>query len=120
MDFTGERFIPGNIPPSMEKVHFARYEFASQFVSGLNVLDIACGTGYGTNLLASSGAKSVDGVDISHKAVSYCKDHYLKRSINFIQGDIYEYGTAETYDLITSFETIEHVEKYEKVLKNVV
>ena len=59
MQFTGERFIPGIEDPRAAAVHrtlacehWHRYLFATQFVAGKRVLDIACGEGYGSCLLA--------------------------------------------------------------------
>lgn len=63
MKFTGERFIPtehGEI--SLE--HYHRYAATSEYVKGKVVLDVACGEGYGSDLMAL-GAASVVGVDLS-------------------------------------------------------
>lgn len=49
--------------------HLERYSFASKYVSGKGVLDIACGTGYGTEMLKKAGAECVTGVDISREAI---------------------------------------------------
>lgn len=54
--FTGERFVPGHSLPNMAADHFSRYEFAAGFVAGKRVVDIACGTGYGSALLAAAKA----------------------------------------------------------------
>ena len=68
MEFTGERFVP-QCQGEIAAEHYHRYFFASGFVAGKRVLDIASGEGYGTHILAQSAAH-VTGVDISPEAVA--------------------------------------------------
>lgn len=100
--------------------HMARYFFADQFVKDKIVLDIACGTGYGSLHLLRSGAKKVIGVDISKEAIDYAKSKYQKRGIKFLQGNAenipLESGAS---DVIVSIETIEHLKNPEKFLKEI-
>ncbi|MHB8481153.1 MAG: class I SAM-dependent methyltransferase [Nitrospiria bacterium] len=98
--------------------HLERYRFASKYVSGKVVLDIACGTGYGTELLKEAGAKSVTGVDISKKAINDASQKHKISGVNFIEGSIIDFSESIKYDLIVSFETIEHVEDYKSALNN--
>lgn len=116
--FTGEYFIPEKSPKRIEEDHIERYRFATQFVNGKTVLDIACGVGYGSGILAEAGALRVDGVDISEDVINYAKCNYHMDNISFLIGDISEYKTNEPYDVITCFETIEHVEDYRRALSN--
>ena len=87
MKFSGERIIPGeNFCSKSSKAyleHEARYNFASKFVNGMKILDIACGTGYGSNILFNSGGTTVYGCDISPEAIEYARKNYGKNSINF-------------------------------------
>lgn len=117
MDFTGERFVPGQGTMSMQKDHISRYEFASQFAAGKNVLDIACGSGYGSALLAQK-ARLVDGVDISQESISYAQSEFSMQTVNYQTGDIVNFTSNRLYDLIICFETIEHIEDYETALRN--
>ena len=64
MKFTGERFIPGECNEEMTSEHINRYRFATALVGNQRVLDIACGSGYGSFIL-SEKASSVIGIDIS-------------------------------------------------------
>lgn len=111
MEFTGERMIPEfNEGSKIYLEHVNRYIFAKQFVKDKDVLDIACGSGYGTELLLGAGAKSVLGVDISKEAVKYCKNKYPK--INFKVGSVDDIPVEdESMDVVVSFETIEHVDE---------
>ncbi len=118
MKFTGEYCIPGVSPKRIEDDHVQRYRFAAQFVRGRRVLDIACGTGYGASLLGNAGATHVDGVDISDDVLAYAKSHYTTSSIHFSMGDIATFHSPTPYDVITCFETIEHVREADRVLAN--
>lgn len=118
LEFTGEYWIPGKSPSNIENDHLERYRFATRFVYGKKVLDISCGVGYGSFLLAKAGASRVDGVDISEEVIDYAKNNYQMNNLSFIIGNICEYKTDNLYDVIICFETIEHIENYQKALLN--
>ncbi|MFC1548559.1 class I SAM-dependent methyltransferase [Candidatus Omnitrophota bacterium] len=118
LNFTGETYIPGKTPKRIEDDHLERYRFASRFVKGKYVLDIACGAGCGSRMLAEAGASSVDAVDISDDLIKYAICNYAAPSISYIQDNIYSFNPGELYDVIVCFETIEHVDDYNKALSN--
>lgn len=98
--------------------HLTRYEFAAEYASGKNVVDIACGTGYGTEILAQKGsAANVVGVDISKEAVDYARRHHLFSSVEYIvaSGDATGLPLG-SFDLVVSFETLEHVSDDQAIL----
>jgi GT2 family glycosyltransferase/SAM-dependent methyltransferase/glycosyltransferase involved in cell wall biosynthesis len=111
MEFTGERYVPNLDWPELSYEHWHRYLYASQFVAGKSVLDIACGEGYGSNLLAGL-AKNVVGVDSDLETVKHASGKYSRPNLEF------RCGTAETipiqgkhlFDVVVSFETLEHLE----------
>ncbi len=113
-----ERMIPGNTPAFAENEHLERYKFARQFVQNKHVLDIACGAGYGSAILVDAGAESVQGVDLDKSAVAFAQKNYAASNIRFEIGDITIFNPGTTYDVITCFETIEHVSDYQKALLN--
>lgn len=115
---SGEYFIPGRFEKRIEDEHLERYRFATRYVSEKTVLDIACGVGYGTHSLGEAGAKRVDGVDISETTVAYAKQHYQTEAVQFHLGDVTQFDPGYRYDVITSFETIEHVDDYAAALSN--
>ena len=111
MNFTGERYIPESSPADVAYEHWHRYFYAQPFVRGKDVLDIACGSGYGSALLAESAA-SVTGVDIDPATIAYCQSIYVRDNLRFLQGAVSSIpveGEA-AFDVIVCFETIEHVE----------
>jgi ubiquinone biosynthesis O-methyltransferase len=118
LNFTGEYFIPGKSGERIEADHLERYRFACKYAKGKSVLDIACGVGYSGRMLIEAGAVSYDGVDINEKLVEYAKNNYSSESINYFVGDICTFRNNKMYDLITCFETIEHVKNYEAAIKN--
>jgi ubiquinone biosynthesis O-methyltransferase len=118
LKFTGEYFIPGISPQRIEEDHLARYHFAAKYVRNNTVLDISCGTGYGSQILAEAGAKIVEGVDILEDVIDYAKAHYQKNNLNFKVGDVCSLVSATFFDVIVSFESIEHVEDRRAMLAN--
>lgn len=106
-EFTGERVIPGQVEPDLWAEHVARYAFAARFAAGKRVLDLGCGTGYGTSELAKYATEAV-GVDIAPEAIDYAAEHY--RNARFLLGSAADaHVEEESFDLVTSFELIEHL-----------
>lgn len=111
MEYTGERFVLGKAEGEIETEHLHRYNAVLELASGKSVLDIACGEGFGSAILARK-ATSVYGVDISAEAISYAKEKYKRYNLNYKQGSIETLDFEDdSFDLIVSFETIEHVEE---------
>ena len=113
--YDGERLVPAAAECAPDtrifKEHVARYQFAKRFSRG-KVLDVACGTGYGTRILASSKASHVIGVDRNPDAIAYAGSCYAGKKVRFKVMDAgrLEFG-AESFDTVVSFETIEHIKK---------
>ena len=116
LEFTGERFTP-ECEREIWYEHLHRYVFALEFCKGKRVLDAACGEGYGTAVLASQ-AKSVTGVDISSEAINHASARYSDRpGVQFEVADCCDLPFEDnSFDLVVSFETIEHLEGQEKML----
>lgn len=112
MPETGHRYYPNRWYPTwIRHAHEARYEWACSMVEGLRVLDGACGTGYGSSRLLAAGAASVDGVDLSAESVAEATQLYAAPKLTFRESDLCQLDAEnESYDLIVSFESIEHVE----------
>ena len=80
------------------------------------VLDCACGIGWGSYLIACAGAKKVISIDLSNSAIKSAKKYYDHENIQYVNGDIFKLKFKNKFDLITSFETIEHLENPQKFL----
>lgn len=108
-EFTGERVVPGQVNTDLWNEHFSRYAFAARFARGARVLDLGCGTGYGSAELAQHAA-AVTGVDIAEDAVEYARSHFRRPNLNFIRSSCTQLDLpAGAFDLITAFEVIEHL-----------
>lgn len=111
IDITGERVVLGTASPRNEQDHIDRYLFAAENVAGKRVLDVACGSGFGSDILLKAGAEQVDGVDVSSEAVKYATETYGQEKINFHCQSADDLPFSDdTFDVIVSFETIEHLE----------
>lgn len=105
---TGERFVPevqGDQPHAAG--HLERYHFASAFVRpGDQVLDLACGVGFGSRTLADAGG-TVLGMDCDFDSISYARATAPEAS--FLCADFFDVDVASGRDLVVSFETVEHI-----------
>jgi SAM-dependent methyltransferase/uncharacterized protein (DUF3084 family) len=101
--------------------HVARYDLATRFVRpGDTVLDVACGTGYGSDVLfRGSAAARVIGLDESKSAIAYAKQNYGSTGhVDFKAGDTarLESVADHSVDVVVSFEVPERVGEARKVL----
>jgi 2-polyprenyl-3-methyl-5-hydroxy-6-metoxy-1,4-benzoquinol methylase len=106
-----ERWIPGIAASPTHVAHINRYMWVSRFVQDKEVLDLACGAGYGAVCLIKDGnAKSVLGGDVSEESIRYCvAKHGVGDRIDFERIDAELMDLSRTFDAIVSFETIEHL-----------
>lgn len=113
-----ERFDPGEGTGKLiDSEHRARYHWASRAVAGKDVLDAACGVGYGIEILAAAGAKSVTGVDLDPEAIAAAKSRFGKDAADLVEADLGELPFADdSFDAVVCFETIEHVEEPKRAL----
>ncbi len=116
LEATGERLVPGlQHGELVHAEHLARYRLAAELAPSRRVLDAACGEGYGTRMLAAAGASASTGLDVDERTVAHARARYPDAS--FVAGDVralpFENGS---FDLVVSFETIEHVVGPERVL----
>lgn len=115
LEFTGERFTPECVR-EMAYEHWHRYAWAGGLVAGLDVLDAACGEGYGSHLLATR-ARSVTGLDIGEQAVAHARERYRRGNLRFDCGDATQLPYADqSFDAVVSFETLEHLDAQETLL----
>lgn len=101
--------------------HMQSYLFASKFAEAADILDTGCGSGYGTELLAShAGQGTVVGIDLSSDAIRYCCLRRKSANLHFVRMDSCCLSFSdESFDLVTSFEVIEHIADYPRFLAEV-
>lgn len=115
---TGER-LETNFFNKTTIEHLHRYALACEFAEGKVVLDIASGEGYGTNLL-SNHASFVYGVDIDNETVINAEKKYIKSNLKFLHGSTSKIPLEDsTVDLVVSFETIEHHDEHDQMMKEI-
>ncbi len=106
--FTGERIVPGVTPAGIFREHEMRYRFAGEYVRGQKVVDVASGTGMGTDLLMKYGAKACVGLELDFPAAACAASFY--RECRFAVCDAARACLRDGWaDVIVTFETIEHL-----------
>lgn len=116
--WTGERYVPF-LQGDIELEHLHRYAFARDLVGQKDVLDIACGEGYGSYLLAGR-AKTVIGVDLSEEVIRHARSKYAAPGLEFRQGDCTCIPVADSsVDMVVSFETIEHHSQHDAMFAEI-
>ena len=99
--------------------HLHRYEEVIKSLSGNEtILDIACGTGFGTHLLSTRSNGKIFGGDLSLEAITLCKNSWNNDNLSYEIMD----GTKlkfedNTFDVVVSFETIEHTTSFNEMIK---
>ncbi len=111
---TGERTLP-DVPEEnyWYRRHRVVYEWIARRCAGLRVVDMACGEGYGTAVLARR-APWVTGVDANPEAHEHARIKYSQPGVRFMRDLVDRY--AEECDAVVFLQTIEHVEDPEAVL----
>ena len=81
------------------------------------VLDIACGTGFGTDIIAGKTRGKVIGGDIAANAIEECRSRWSKGNLEFrvLDGTKLDFPD-QFFNKIVSFETIEHTGQYRKMV----
>jgi 2-polyprenyl-3-methyl-5-hydroxy-6-metoxy-1,4-benzoquinol methylase len=107
LPLTGERTLP-DVPEENYwfRRHLAVYEWIALQVAGKRVVDMACGEGYGSDVLAASAA-SVVGVDANPEAYEHARLRYRRPNLRY-ERDLVE-SFADPCDAVVFLQTIEHV-----------
>lgn len=119
LDGHSERIDPEGVPVGILSVHRVRYDFAAPLCADRTVLDVACGAGYGSDIVGHC-ARTVTGVDIEPLAVDYARRRYGGAKVRFVAGDAAMLAFADaSFEAVVCFETIEHVPDGERFLREV-
>jgi SAM-dependent methyltransferase len=117
LELTGERTLP-DVPAENYwfRRHLAVYEWIARRCDGLEVVDMACGEGYGTDVLGQHATR-VTGVDANPEAHEHARLKYTRPGITFVRDLVENY--AEPCDAVVFLQTIEHVQEPKAVLEHV-
>jgi len=110
-----ERLDPYAIDNRWTADHLVRYRYAANFVNDREVLDAACGLGFGAGIMETAHAKRVVGVDYDSQTIARAGAVYGSDTVSFRCLDLCSENESHlelgTFDVVTSFETLEHLEK---------
>jgi 2-polyprenyl-3-methyl-5-hydroxy-6-metoxy-1,4-benzoquinol methylase len=112
---SGERQVAETVQ-GIRRDHVARYEWAARTFGkkGCEIRDLGCGVGYGSSILASSGA-NVLGIDRDPEAIAYAYKHYSSANCFFLRGDVEKLFRVQS-DVAVAFEIVEHLDAPERML----
>jgi SAM-dependent methyltransferase len=118
LELTGERTLP-DVPAEnyWYRRHLAVYEWIGARVIGRRVIDMACGEGYGSEVL-SRGATSVLGVDANPEAHEHAQLRYQRQNLGFERNLVEMAGEPGANDAVVFLQTIEHVQDPAAVLRH--
>src|SRR4051794_14179321 len=116
LELTGERTLP-DVPEEnyWYRRHVAAYEWIAERCAGLRVADLACGEGYGSELLARRAAQVV-GVDANPEAFEHARLRYRRPHLRVERRPVED--SSEPQEAIVFLQTIEHVERREELLRH--
>jgi SAM-dependent methyltransferase len=117
LSLTGERTLP-DVPAENYwfRRHLAVYEWIGARVRGQRVVDLACGEGYGSDVLSRT-ATSVVGVDANPEAHEHAKARYAHPGLSFERNLVEAWGEPGSVDAVVFLQTIEHVQDPTAVLR---
>lgn len=114
---TLERLVPERLDASdgaglaTLELHLERYEFAARHACAGRAVDLACGVGYGTRLLADRrpDLTEVLGIDVSNAAIGYAQERYAGERVCFEAADAMQWTDDDGFETVVSLETLEHL-----------
>ncbi len=115
LEYTSERLDPLLILPGATydratlELHLERYRLAAQYVKGADVVDCACGTGYGSEMLLQAGATSVQGVDLDRDALEFARGRHAHPGVVYYEADALRFTPSPIPSVWVSLETVEHL-----------
>src|SRR4051794_19528719 len=117
LSLTGERTLP-DVPDEnyWYRRHLVVYEWIADRLGGRRVVDMACGEGYGSDLIAGRGAASVVGVDANPEAHEHARLRYRRPNLRFERNLVESF--SEPCDAVVFLQTIEHVEDPGAILEH--
>jgi SAM-dependent methyltransferase len=115
----GESISP-EVLNDLYQAHRSIYLFAGRFVEGERVLDLGCGSGYGTRLLKEHGAREVVGLDLEPRSIRYARRRFGREGIEFRVGDAesppHDLGRL---DFVVASNVLEHLRWPERAVEQI-
>lgn len=119
---SGERQVATSLK-DIRKDHKNRYELAAKYIDEdvKTILDCFCGVGYGTRYLSEKNEKAIFlGIDGSKEAIDYANKFYSNERV-FFMSKVYPFQLPkDAFDVVISFESLEHVEDGNKFLESLI
>ena len=117
LELTGERTLP-DVPEEnyWYRRHLVVYRWIAARCAGLRVVDMACGEGYGSAVLAAHAADVV-GVDANPEAHEHARLRYASPNLRFERALIEDFEEGAPWDAIVFLQTVEHVEEPRPLLE---
>ena len=117
LEWTGERCVPWIGEWQVLYEHLHRYFFAAAIDDSSRVLDLGCGEGYGSAILAEK-AKHVVGVDVDARVIEHASANYPLDNLEFRQASVLELDDLAdaSFELVVCFEVIEHIAEHDELL----
>jgi 2-polyprenyl-3-methyl-5-hydroxy-6-metoxy-1,4-benzoquinol methylase len=118
LELTGERTLP-DLPEEnyWYRRHLVVYDWIAAQVGGKRVVDMACGEGYGSHVLAQT-AVHVTGVDANPEAFEHASAKYAGKRVTIVRDLIETYREPEPVDAVVFLQTIEHVQDPAAILRH--
>jgi SAM-dependent methyltransferase len=117
LELTGERTLP-DVPEEnyWYRRHLAVYRWIGERCAGVRVADLACGEGYGSDLLAER-ASEVIGVDANPESFEHARARYRRSNLSFERGLVEDFD--DPVDAVVFLQTIEHIHEPERLLDQI-
>lgn len=93
--------------------HEAVVKLSVPFIQGKSVLDLGCGAGITSHLMAVAGANRVVGIDSASALIAYAKERWQDENLEFFTLPIGSVEIPLAFDVVTLFDVVEHLSRDE-------
>ena len=108
----GGAYVPDDV---LLPEHLSRYRWVAPRLKSLQVLDVGCGYGYGSDLIAAHGAERVVGLDTDPQAVAFSARRFRRPGLSYTRSQTRAIRDGVA-DAVVSFEVLEHVHDADRLV----